>query len=152
MSKPNPHLHDPEGIQHVFEQAILLRIACLDGDTPYIVPVNFGYRDGYLYFHSSKTGKKIACLRKNNRVGFQADCHTELIVKQDPCKATMHYHSVSGHGTVSFINDPAEKRLGMRSILEQDGITGMEINEEVLQKTEILRIDMLECTYKQSPV
>ena len=153
MSKINPHLHDQERIQHVFSNAIFLRISCLDEQNkPYIIPVNFGYQDGRLYFHSSPTGKKIDCLRKNNWVAFQADCHTELIIKQDPCKATVHYHSISGSGTVHFITDPQEKRLGMLSILNQDGVPNVDFNEDALVKTEVLRIDILECTYKQSPV
>jgi uncharacterized protein len=56
MSKNNPHLHNQQYIQHVLQTAYIIRIAIHDEGAPYIVPVNFGYSDGKIYFHASKTG------------------------------------------------------------------------------------------------
>lgn len=41
-----------------------------DDGWPYGVPLNFLYKDGKLYFHGAKEGKKIDSLRKDNRVSF----------------------------------------------------------------------------------
>lgn len=153
MSKANPHLHDPHRIEHVFNSANILRIACLDPQgNPYLIPVNFGTLDGKLYFHSSKTGKKMECLRRNAQIAFQCDCHNEVVFNENPCKMNMHYHSVTGSGMVSFMSTLEEKRQGLACILKQFGVSAQHMSEGTLERTEVLRIDILECSYKQSPV
>ena len=32
---------------------------------PYVLPMNFGYLDDYIYFHSAPSGKKVDILKNN---------------------------------------------------------------------------------------
>jgi nitroimidazol reductase NimA-like FMN-containing flavoprotein (pyridoxamine 5'-phosphate oxidase superfamily) len=152
MSKINPHLHDEQRIQQVLISANILRIAYLDAGKPALVPVNFGYQNGRLYFHSSKTSSKLRYFRENPQVSFQTDCGVQLINESLPCKATVHYQSVMGSGLVSFIEDEEQKHQALLIILRQHGIQSEEIPAASIRNTEVLCIEISECTYKQSPV
>ena len=46
---------------------------------PYIVPLNFGFSDDSLYFHSAHKGRKIDILKKNPRVCFEFDLGVKII-------------------------------------------------------------------------
>ena len=43
-----------------------------DDGYPYGLPINYWYNkeNGYLYFHSGKTGHKIDAIESNNKVSF----------------------------------------------------------------------------------
>ena len=43
----------------------------------------------YLYLHSSKEGKKIDILKKNNNVCFEIDLDKELNSSSVPCKSSI---------------------------------------------------------------
>lgn len=152
MSKINPHLHDEQRIQQVLKSANILRIAYLGAGKPALVPVNFGYHEGKLYFHSSKTSSKLRCFHENPLVSFQTDCGVQLINESLPCKATIHYQSVMGSGLVSFIEDDEQKRQALLIILKQHGIQNEEMPAASIEGTEVLCIEIRECTYKQSPM
>lgn len=74
---------------------------------PYVLPMNFGYEDGYIYFHSSRTGKKIEVLKNNNNVciSFSADEKLQWVNEQVACSWGMQYKSVLAFGTVEFVDD-----------------------------------------------
>ncbi len=152
MSKINPHLHDEQRIQQVLNSANILRIAYLDAGKPALVPVNFGHHQGKIYFHSSKTSSKLRCFRENPQISFQTDCGVQLINVSLPCKATVHYQSVMGSGLVSFIEDEEQKRHSLLIILKQHGIQSEEMPAASIEGTEVLCIEISECTYKQSPI
>jgi len=78
---------------------------------PYVVPFNFGYRNGVLYLHSSKKGLKIDLLRKKPQICavFSADHMLHAQSEQVACSYSMHYRSVQAFGEVEFVEDHAEK-------------------------------------------
>ena len=63
-------IHDPQKIEEILWKTGFLRLALSDADTPYIVPIAFGYKENAIYLHSSQKGKKIDILEKNPRVYF----------------------------------------------------------------------------------
>jgi uncharacterized protein len=64
MRRSDKEITDSREIAAIMEKAAVCRIALVDDDFPYIVPVNFVVRNNYLYFHSAGTGRKIDILRK----------------------------------------------------------------------------------------
>jgi nitroimidazol reductase NimA-like FMN-containing flavoprotein (pyridoxamine 5'-phosphate oxidase superfamily) len=110
-------LHDPKEIEAIIQQAQVCRLALSYENRPYIVPLNFGYKDRCLYFHTGKTGKKIDILKKNPQVCFEMDVDLEMLPSENPCKWNMRYRSVIGYGKAAFIEDPAEKRRALDVIV-----------------------------------
>jgi nitroimidazol reductase NimA-like FMN-containing flavoprotein (pyridoxamine 5'-phosphate oxidase superfamily) len=46
---------------------------CLEGGSPYVVPVGFAYSDGRIFFHTCNKGLKMDTLRRNANVCFEVD-------------------------------------------------------------------------------
>jgi len=47
-------------------------------DMPYVVTVNFGYDDKYIYFHSNQKGKKVEMIASNPNVCFELNYGGEV--------------------------------------------------------------------------
>ena len=60
---------DNEQIESVLKQCSICFVGMADTDgTPYVIPMNFGYKDGSLYLHSAQEGRSISILNRNPRV------------------------------------------------------------------------------------
>jgi hypothetical protein len=105
-------------ITRIMEEALILHIALVDGERPYIIPVNFGYRDDSIYIHSASEGKKIDLIRKNNRVAFQAETGVEIVHKSTPDKCSMLYRSAAGYGRAFIVESLEEKKLGLELLMD----------------------------------
>ena len=55
-------------IEKVIHDSDVCYVGMVDGNEPYVIPMNFGYKDNVIYFHSAPKGRKIDLLEKNNRV------------------------------------------------------------------------------------
>ncbi|HNU36390.1 MAG TPA: pyridoxamine 5'-phosphate oxidase family protein, partial [Methanomassiliicoccales archaeon] len=68
MRKAEREIMDQGELEEVIRRAEVCRLAMVDDGKPYIVPMNFGYRNGCLYFHCAKEGRKLDVLRENPKV------------------------------------------------------------------------------------
>ncbi len=59
-------------INNLLSSQVVGRLACTDGDTPYIVPTTYTYDGEYIYAQTN-AGKKLKLLRKNPNVCFEVD-------------------------------------------------------------------------------
>ena len=64
MRRKEREIKDKKDIERILKDSRVLRLAMVDKDKPYLVPMNFGYRDGALYLHSALEGRKIDLLKK----------------------------------------------------------------------------------------
>ena len=58
-------------IKNVLSSQALGRMACAEGELPYIIPVTYAY-DGDFIYGQTNEGKKLDILRKNPNVCFKA--------------------------------------------------------------------------------
>jgi len=93
-------------IEDLLKQQVTGRIGCHADGTTYIVPINYVYKDGYIYGHSAE-GRKIEMLRKNPEVCFQVD-NIESINK---------WKSVIIWGKYQEITDGREMQMAMQEII-----------------------------------
>lgn len=132
-------------------QATVCRLAmCLD-DWPYVVPLNFGYQDKRLFFHTAGTGRKLDILKHNDRVCFEVDCGHEIVESSDACGWSMRFASVIGFGRAKLIDDPAQKRAALDIIMRHYSDRSYTYPDDVLAKTGIIRIDIESMTGKRKP-
>ncbi|OGP67968.1 MAG: pyridoxamine 5'-phosphate oxidase [Deltaproteobacteria bacterium RBG_16_44_11] len=138
-------------IEEIMRQAIICRISLVDGDCPYIVPVNFVVKGNYLYFHSAAEGKKMEILRKNNNVCFEMDINTEIVKGKSPCAWGMKYLSVIGFGRAFFIDNSNDKKKILNMLMEKyAGKEDYIYQEEALQKVIVVGVIMEKTTGKKS--
>lgn len=150
MRRNEKEIKDIREIEKIINKAIVCRIALCDNDKPYIVPVNFGYRDGCLYIHSAKEGKKIDILKKNNNISFEIDTDVEFVRAEEPCDCTMKYLSVIGSGKAYIVKDLEEKRKALNILVEHYLGSSHEFSYDQLDMVTIIKVEIESMTGKKS--
>ena len=153
MRRYNKEIKDKDIIEWILKKALICRIALSEDNKPYIVPMNFGFKDNFLFLHSATEGLKIDILNKNNNICFEMDIDTELIKSETACNWGMKYYSIIGFGKASFINDIQEKRRALDIIVEKycgNNSKLVEYSKNSLNKTAIIKVKISEITGKKS--
>ncbi len=150
MRRNEKQLTDMKQIEAVLKSVRVCRIAMVDKDFPYIVPMNFGYKDRALFLHSASEGRKIDLIKNNPRVCFEVDELITLKKAKIACEWGAEYKSVIGTGIAGFIDDAAQKKKALDIIMSQYSGSFFEYSEETLAKTAIIKIDIEEMTGKQA--
>lgn len=149
MRRHDREIIETARIEDVLKRATVCRLAMADGETPYIVPLCFGYAENRLYFHCATAGRKIDILRRYPRVCFEVDCDQELIESPQACGWSMRFRSVIGEGRATLIDDPAAKRAALDIIMRHYSERDYSYPEDTLAKTLIIRVDIERMTGKQ---
>src|SRR5512136_2156564 len=105
MRKQEREIRDEAEIQEILEKGLVCRLGLYDGQYPYVVPLNYGYRNGCMYFHCAREGKKTDILKKNGRVCIEVDIDFRVVRGETPCRWTAKYRSVIGFGSARIIDD-----------------------------------------------
>ena len=139
-----------ENIEAIIHKASVCRLGMLDGDTPYIVPLCFGYRDDTLYFHGSIKSRKYKLIQKHPKVCFEFDILAEPISALDPCDWDMRYQSVVGFGTALMVEETTEKRQALEMIVSQYTNDPRLFTEQAMGATAVFKVAIETMTGKQS--
>jgi nitroimidazol reductase NimA-like FMN-containing flavoprotein (pyridoxamine 5'-phosphate oxidase superfamily) len=151
MRRKDKEIQEPDEIVGIIEKAPVCRLGLCCNNVPYVVPVSFGYREGCLYLHCAKQGKKMDMIRANPRVCFEIDVDVEPIESDQPCDWGMKYASVIGFGTASVLEDPEEKKKGLDVIMEHYSPRPPQpYSNPVLEQTAVVRVQVEEMTGKRS--
>jgi nitroimidazol reductase NimA-like FMN-containing flavoprotein (pyridoxamine 5'-phosphate oxidase superfamily) len=151
MRKVNQEIKDPKVLEEILSAAIICRVAMLDGDLPYIVPFNYGYKEGCIYIHSAQEGKKINLIQQNKQVCFEVEENAEIAKGEKACTWTTRYRSVVGYGTMEILSDDQSKQQGLEVIMAQHGAPELiEFNPKNLNRLVILKLSITSLTGKQS--
>ncbi len=150
MRRKEKEIRDPAAVEAVLRAARVCRLGLSDGDQPYIVPLCFGYREGVLYFHGAREGKKIDLLRKNPRVCFELDGPADLLEGGTPCEWSMRYRSVVGFGRARLVEGAEEKTEALGIIMGQYAHGPFRFPASRVAATAVIRVDIDRMTGKQS--
>ena len=135
-------LHNQEDIDSIIKKCKVCHVSMVDeNNMPYVVAYNFGYKDGVVYLHSSKEGKKIDILRNNPNVCISFNTGHELRYQSEQvaCSWSMKYRSVIAYGKVEFIEDIEAKRDFLSVVMGNYADRAFTFNEPALREV---------CTYK----
>ena len=131
-------------MEAILNQAEIIHIAMLDGDRPYIIPLNYGYADNTIYIHCAREGKKIDLIKHNNSVCFQTEVDVQVLNADVAHQCSTLYKSVIGYGKAFIIDSPKEKKQAadilMNHYIKDEGrkhIYGNCIREVCMIKIEI---------------
>lgn len=151
MRRKDKEITDVEVIESIMKEAMFCRIAVCEDNKPYIIPMNYGFKDNYLYLHTGKEGKKIDILKKNNNVSFEVDLKCEVVVGAEPCNWTMKFYSVIGFGKSSFVDDIDEKKDILNIIMEKySGKSDFQFPDAAINELAIIKVKVSEITGKKS--
>ena len=148
MRRNEREITDRKEIDDIIRSCRVCHLAmCVDGQ-PYIIPLNFGYDGRFLYFHTAPEGRKINIIKGNNRVSFEFDILHDIVTAEQACKWGAKYESVMGSGTAEIVDDLDAKKEALEWIMRQYGNGAWDFKEEILKKTLVLRIRILEISGK----
>jgi hypothetical protein len=150
MWREDREIKDKDEIESIVQRAIVCRVAFSENDVPYIVPVNFGYKDDCLYFHSAPEGKKIDTIRQNDNVCFEMDIDQEVVRAETPCNWAMKYRSVIGFGKAFLVRDVEEKRKALNTIVEHYSGKPSDYPESAISNVAIIKVEIESMTGKKS--
>ena len=149
MRRKEKEIKSKEEIESVIQKALVCRLAMADENGPYIVPLSFGYRDGFLFFHSAKEGKKLDILRKNNKVCFEIDTDYEIVESEKACKWGMKFKSIIGFGNAFIIEDMESKKTALNVIMRHYSGRSFEFEEKEMNRFVIIKVEIESMTGKK---
>lgn len=153
MRRKDKEIQDPGVIESILATSHVVRVAWTTEEGPYLLPLNYGYREGRLYLHSAPEGRKIEASIAHPEVCFEVSDSIQILSADTPCGFTTRYRSVIGTGRIHLIADPAEKKVGLTIIMEQaTGKSGWEFPSEMIDRLVILRIDIESLSGKKSKI
>jgi hypothetical protein len=150
MRKAEREIKDRVELEDVIRRAEICRLAMIDDGEPYIVPMNFGYSDGCLYFHCAKEGRKLDVLRKNPKVCFELEADVRLVKGEAPCKWSTSFESIIGWGTADIIVDEKEVRRGLEVLMSHYTDGPFDFDLRSLSLTALIRVRAERMTGKRS--
>ena len=150
MRRKDREIKDKDEIEQIIRSAQICRLAMARENQPYVIPLNFGYRDNVVYFHSASQGKKIDIIRENPRVCLEFSIDAELVRAEKSCEWGLHFKSAIGFGTAQFVEDTEEKKKALDVIMDHYGGTGDDYSEKMLKITSVIKVVLTELTGKSS--
>jgi nitroimidazol reductase NimA-like FMN-containing flavoprotein (pyridoxamine 5'-phosphate oxidase superfamily) len=145
----NHEITDRAELEGVLSRAEVMHLALHDEPAPYVIPLNFGYADGTIWFHCAQEGMKLDLIRRDPRVGFSAVADARLLPGPAACDFTAAGSSVVGRGTARVSADPADRRRGLDALMRHYGMERPEYRPESLARTCVVRIDVEELRGKR---
>lgn len=150
MRRQKQKIVDERIINEIMNKSLICRLAFFDHEYPYIIPMNYGYKNEDLYFHCATEGKKIDLIKQNNKVCFEIEQEHEIIKSDTSCKWTTKYRSIIGYGKIEIISDNNEKIKGLDVIMQQHGKMENSYNKKNVDEIYILKLAISDISAKQS--
>ncbi|MBP6065308.1 pyridoxamine 5'-phosphate oxidase family protein [Bacteroides sp.] len=145
------NIEDQQRVEEIISRCdvCFVGITDLEGN-PYVIPMNFGYRDGVIYLHSGPTGSSIDMLMRNNRVCVTFSIDHELVFQHPKvaCSYRMKSKSVICRGRVNFIDDMDDKREALNIIMQHYSSREFTYSDPAVRNVKIWEIPIDHATAK----
>ena len=131
----------------VLAEAEEICVAFNTGAAPHVLFLNFAHCGNSIYVHCAVEGRKLDCIRKDNRVGFTAAAGVQVI----PEKFATRFRSVCGHGRAVLLEEAEARQAALVIIGDRYAAAcPRPVPEAMLARTLAIRIDIEEMTGKES--
>ena len=141
MSKTEKIIKDKTKIDEIIRPCTVCRMGFSVKNRAYIVPMNFGYDGGNLYFHTAREGRKIEMIKVNKNVCFEFDTDVQIVNDdKTACKWTCDFKSVIGFGQLCELKTETERIYGLNQIMLQYSGKIWDFNPHVLEKARIWKL------------
>ncbi|MFJ8236026.1 pyridoxamine 5'-phosphate oxidase family protein [Ureibacillus sp. NPDC094379] len=110
---------DEQRIDQFLSQARTGNLGLTDGEFPYVVPLNFLWMNGAIYFHGAAHGRKIDLIHSNPNCCFTVAEDVGTMVSPIPAKTDTAYMSVMLFGVLETVSDLIEATEAMQGMLDK---------------------------------
>ena len=155
MTRREREVTDINEIIKILDESKVLHLGMVDGDEPYVVPMNYGYtlENGKLtlWLHGAKRGRKLDLIRANPKVFFEMECGIQPFEGEIACKYGIEYSSIMGRGKAEIIEDIEIKKAALSYLMKTQTGKDFEFEDKMAAVVSIIRIDATEFTAKHRP-
>ncbi|AFD01076.1 putative flavin-nucleotide-binding protein [Methanocella conradii HZ254] len=142
-------------VEELLKNSRICRLAFNDMPQPYIIPLDYVYMNGKMYFHFAGYGKKISLFEKDPHVSVEVDRYNDDITE---------YESVTLMGTLAKVTDMGEKmavskkllesiksRGGEKNVAARHGYERLDLDTLMSESSMVLRLDVADYVALKSP-
>lgn len=147
---------DMDEIIGILDRAKIVHVGMIDGNMPYVVPMNYGYtmEDGRLtlYLHGATAGRKLDIIRVNPNVFIEID--TDVVPFEGPsaCQHGTCYSSVMGEGVAELIEDIEGKKQVLTHLMKTQTGKDFEFTDKMVTGVTGIKITVSDYTAKKRPM
>ena len=156
ITKREREVTDLNEILAILDKGMVVHIAMVDGDEPYMVPMNYGYTmengELTLYVHGAVKGRKTDVLQVNPKVFFSIECDVQPFEGPVACRYGTTYASVMGSGKAEILEDVEEKKQGLSVLMKTQTGKDFTFEDRLVSIVAVIRIDVSEYTAKHRPL
>lgn len=142
-------------ITNILNKAKIAHIGMVDGNMPYVVPMNYGYimenNQLILYLHGANTGRKLDIIKENPNVFIEIDTDIVPFEGKVACQYGVCYSSVMCEGIAEIIDDVDEKKKGLSVLMKTQTDKNFEFTDKMTSIVTVIKINVLEFTAKKRP-
>ncbi len=155
MTRREQQVTDINEIIEILNKSKVVHVGMIDGDEPYVVPMNYGYtlEDGKLtiYLHGARRGRKIDVIKSNPKVFYEMCCDITPFEGEVACKYGITYASIMGRGLATLVEDVEEKKQALSILMKTQTGKDFAFEDKLTTVVSIIKIDTLEFTAKKRP-
>ncbi len=156
ITKREREITDLQEIVRILDAANVLHLGLVDGDEPYVIPMNYGYtmEDGNLtiYLHSATKGRKLDLIQKNPKVFFSLECDVMPFEGVLPCQYGTVYSSVMGRGVAEIVENVELKKQAMTVLMKSQTGKDFTFTDKLVSIVSVIRIRVSDYTAKHRPL
>ena len=156
ITKREREVTDINEIKEILDKSMIVHIGMIDGDEPYVVPMNYGYtlEDGELciYLHGATVGRKLDIIKTNPKVFFEMECDVTPFEGKVACQYGTTYASVMGLGTAEVLTDVNEKIDGLTKFMKTQTGKDFTFDEKMVSIVSVIKITAKYFTAKKRPL
>ncbi len=156
MTMREREVTDIKEIINILDKSLYLHLGMVDGDEPYVVPMNYGYTYEndklVIYLHTAKRGYKLDLINKNPKVFFEMCCDTVAFDGDIACRYGMTYSSVMGKGTAEIVEDMNEKKHSLTVLMKTQTGKDFEFEDKMAAIVTVIKINVSSFTAKKRPI
>lgn len=156
MTRRERQIFDINKVLEILDKSKIVHLGMVDGDEPYVVPMNYGYtyenEKLTIWLHGATTGRKLDIIRKNPKVFFEMECDLVPFDGDVACRYGISYSSVMGKGIATIVEDSDEKQQALSYLMKTQVNKDFQFNEKLASVVGIIKIDVSEFTAKHRPL
>ena len=156
MTRRERQVTDINEIIKILDNSKVLHLGLVDGDEPYVVPMNYGYtyenEKLTIWLHCARQGKKLDIMKVNPKVFFEMEYGITPFEGEVACKYGITYSSLMGRGVATIIEDVETKKIALSSLMKTQTGKDFDFDDRMAEVVGVVKIDVLEFTAKHRPL
>lgn len=155
LTRREREVTDINEIKEILDKAMVVHIGMIDGDEPYVVPMNYGYtlenNELCLYLHGATVGRKIDIMKENPKVFFELECDVTPFEGAYACQYGTAYASVMGMGKAEILENTEDKKSGLSLFMKTQTGKDFSFEDKMVSMVSVIKITATDFTAKKRP-